>query len=471
MYCVVYTTKGTNNILLLFYYLKSNCKQSGLLPRNILYFRLSIMLIFLSILTIVSQILIYVLETDNSLLSNLLSLLSIIRYSYLFLTFLIAIWIIYLTYIALLSLYQRLYEKALKVKRLLFQPFKNLLPIKNKNTKGTNSPSPQEDGLNLNRILNYILYGVIFIFIKGIIESPIHCDDGDDDDSTTTSNKNSQSTAGKEQTETTSTTSIPNTTNNTESLNNRLGKDTTAIATEVGKAVAAAANKAIEKAGEEMTSAMGSAVSQAIGQTGLAGAIVGGMGVGASISAGQPLPVRVVTSTTLGIISGGTHVAYSGLNRGLAAAQGSRNTGSDSTPPSPGVEPTDYPFHSVNESIPLENILDNPVQDWLVGMVSLAFGNCILTLLLLFTFISKVLFSLNYELKFLDRIFPKHVSDRLRSVLLKTLKFFSGIRTFNYIMLLLVLIFSSFFLLYGLTLFYMNIEQLAELYLKIVKKV
>ena len=104
-------------------------------------------------------------------------------------------------------------------------------------------------------------------------------------------------------------------------------------------------------------------------------------------------------------------------------------------------------------------------------MVSLAFGNCILTLLLLFTFISKVLFSLNYELKFLDRIFPKHVSDILRSVLLKTFKLFSGIRTFNYIMLLLVLIFSSFFLLYGLTLFYMNIEQLAELYLKIVKKV
>jgi hypothetical protein len=91
MYCIVYTTKRTNKILLLFYYLKSNCKQSGLLPRKFLYLRLSILLIFLSILTLVSQILIYVIELDNSLLPNLLSLLSIIRYLYLFFTFLIAI--------------------------------------------------------------------------------------------------------------------------------------------------------------------------------------------------------------------------------------------------------------------------------------------------------------------------------------------------------------------------------------------
>jgi hypothetical protein len=104
-------------------------------------------------------------------------------------------------------------------------------------------------------------------------------------------------------------------------------------------------------------------------------------------------------------------------------------------------------------------------------MVTLAFANIILTLLLLFTFISKELFSLNYELKFLDRLFPKHVSDRLRYVLLKTFKIFSGIRTFNFIMLLLAIIFSSVILLYGLTLFYMNFEDLAELYLKIVKRV
>jgi len=63
--------------------------------------------------------------------------------------------------------------------------------------------------------------------------------------------------------------------------------------------------------------------------------------------------------------------AFCGLLKWLT----SLNTGSDSTPPSPGVEPMYYPFHSVNESIPLENILDNPVQDWLVSMVSLAFGN------------------------------------------------------------------------------------------------
>src|SRR5271155_31123 len=104
-------------------------------------------------------------------------------------------------------------------------------------------------------------------------------------------------------------------------------------------------------------------------------------------------------------------------------------------------------------------------------MVSLAFANVILTFLLLFTFISKVLYSLNYELKFFDHIFPKHVSDRLRSLLLKTFKISSGIRTFNFIMLLLALIFSSGVLLYALTLFYINFDHLAELYLKIVKKV
>lgn len=105
-----------------------------------------------------------------------------------------------------------------------------------------------------------------------------------------------------------------------------------------------------------------------------------------------------------------------------------------------------------------------------MGMISLSAANLMLTLLLLVTFISKVIFSLNYEFKLLDYIFPKYISDRLRFVLLKTLKIFSGIRTFNYIMLSLSLIFSSSVLLYGLTVFYINFEDLAELFLKKIKR-
>jgi hypothetical protein len=232
-----------------------------------------------------------------------------------------------------------LHEKA-KVNRLLFLLFNKLLPLKTtKSSKGPNSTSPLEDKLHLNPIFISIFYGLIFIVIKGIIDDPIYCDNDDDENSTTTSNSKSKLTA-----ENTS-----NNTNNTqpESFNSRLGKDTTAVTTELGKAVTDAAGKAIEKAG-------------------LACAIAAGMGAGATISAGQPLKVRAATSSALGVVGGITHLFMSAANRSLAAYQGSRKTGSDSTPPSPGIEPTDYPFNSVNEplnSINLEPILDNPVKD------------------------------------------------------------------------------------------------------------
>jgi hypothetical protein len=87
------------------------------------------------------------------------------------------------------------------------------------------------------------------------------------------------------------------------------------------------------------------------------------MVLGANLSSAKPLPVRVITSTTLGVVGGGTHIIFSWIYRSLVWSQDSRNTGSGYTPISPGVEPTNYPFHSVNEYIPLETILDNPVQD------------------------------------------------------------------------------------------------------------
>jgi hypothetical protein len=174
----------------------------------------------------------------------------------------------YIIYRALLRPHQRRYKKFLKVKRLLFLPFKNLLHIENnkKYSKGPNSPSPKEDVLNLNRILIYVFYGIIFTVVKGLFESPIYCDSGDDNNSTTTANNQSKHTVGNESTiqETPASRSVPNTniTNNTqtESLNSRLGIDITAITTEVGKAVATATNKATEKIGEDITTAVVSAV-------------------------------------------------------------------------------------------------------------------------------------------------------------------------------------------------------------------
>lgn len=224
----------------------------------------------------------------------------------------------------------------------------------------------------LNNIFIAILSGIFLIVIKGVFESPIYCDTGDDDDSA--SNNQTNPTAGNEPSVPTEqgaaqppSTSAQNTytTNKTEteSLNSRLGKDVSAIAVETGKVVSIAAQKAMEKVGADVTMAVGNSVSQAIGQAGLAAAIVGGMGAGVSMSSGQTLPVRMATSAALGVVSGGTHVVFSNLNRSLADSQASRKTGSDSTPPSPGLEPSDYPFHSVNESINLEPLVDNPVQE------------------------------------------------------------------------------------------------------------
>ena len=85
---------------------------------------------------------------------------------------------------------------------------------------------------------------------------------------------------------------------------------------------------------------------------------------------------------------------------------------------------------------------------------------------LLITFISKLILSLNYEFNWLNNIFSEKRSVQIRTFILKYFYVMSKIREFNIIVLIIVLIIISLFSLYFFSVFLLNLEGMCKLYLK-----
>jgi hypothetical protein len=115
----------------------------------------------------------------------------------------------------------------------------------------------------------------------------------------------------------------------------------------------------------------------------------------------------------------------------------------------------------------LEEISNNPVELLIYGIWVLHFVVLFFLFLLLFTYISKIILSLDYQLNWLDKIFSKNNSIKIRFIALKILKTLSRFRDYNIIMLILVLIFISICNLYFYSVFSFNLEDMCNLYLKI----
>jgi hypothetical protein len=140
-------------------------------------------------------------------------------------------------------------------------------------------------------------------------------------------------------------------------------------------------------------------VSQGLGQIGLSGSIVGGMGIGAKVSSGQSLAVKTAMITGGGLVGGGLQVGYSAANRLLAEAQvienNLNNTPPTETPPSPSDTSI---FNNFYHNSTLDDTTSNYVEMLLSSILLLNVGNLIFTIVLFFTFVSKIILSLNYKL-------------------------------------------------------------------------
>ena len=121
---------------------------------------------------------------------------------------------------------------------------------------------------------------------------------------------------------------------------------------------------------------------------------------------------------------------------------------------------------SIIEHLILDDLNDNTVLYLLSGILALNCTNLIIIIILFITFISKLIFSFNYQLNWLQKILPTKYSGTVRDFILRTLRIFEQIRTFNIIMTIIMLFFSAFTATYYFALFYVNLEGMCNLYLE-----
>lgn len=142
-----------------------------------------------------------------------------------------------------------------------------------------------------------------------------------------------------------------------------------------------------------------------------------------------------------------------------------------------GATPSLVPYDSTNHlsgggggfiNSSNEEILNNPVELLLYSIWVLQFVILIFLIVLLITFISKLILSFNFEFNWLNKILSAERSVQVRNIILKYLNFVSKIRELNIIVLIIVLIIISLFSLYFFSVFLLNLEGMCKLYLKYV---
>ena len=110
----------------------------------------------------------------------------------------------------------------------------------------------------------------------------------------------------------------------------------------------------------------------------------------------------------------------------------------------------------------LEQSESNPVYGLLLGMLLLHISGIMLILILLITVLGKIILSLDYELKWLDKIFSVDRSIKIRSLIKKWFKFVSRVRDLNILfqVLFLLVISGSNFFFYSF--FYFNFDEIIK---------
>lgn len=129
--------------------------------------------------------------------------------------------------------------------------------------------------------------------------------------------------------------------------------------------------------------------------------------------------------------------------------------------PSPGSGFINSPYEElINNPNPVEGLLN---CIWVLHFIIIVF-----LVILLITIISKLIFSLDYQFNWLNQIFSKETSIKIRFILSKILNIINKIRDYNILMFVIFLIIISMFHLYLYSEFMFNLESMCKLYLKIL---
>lgn len=319
------------------------------------------------------------------------------------------------------------------------------------------------------KIIKYLINGFVYcaLFIGKLFFSPvILC--ADDSESTITDNNNNTNNQNNETNQNNNTDSTGKTTIN--NFHNHIHVD--GMTRAVGEAVATTAKGTV-----------GDVAAQAITQLGIGGTIVGAMGVGATISKGQPPLTRAATTVLTGVAGGTIHVAASSMNRSLNQVSLTHNLSTNSLPQSAKPStPTSEPsspgegfINCPNEEFSIVNFMldmlnDNSVGLWLASVLILAITNLLFLIILLIAVLSKYVLSLNYQFNWVDKFLSSSNSAKVKHYLKKLIQLLIKIREYNIIMYIILLVITSTLLVYFLFNFYINLEELCKLYLKLKNK-
>lgn len=190
--------------------------------------------------------------------------------------------------------------------------------------------------------------------------------------------------------------------------------------------------------------------------TGLGVSVGAGFQAGYKSSARQPAGKRLAIATISGIAFGSTRLALVAVN--------SINLASNSNPPSLTSNPP-LPVENTFINSPLESeLLTNPVETFLYSIFTLEICTLLLSLILLQLIISKYILSLDYKFNWLNKIFSETNASRIRTILFKIIKITSGIRTYNILMVTIMVIFCCLFNSYFLYEFISNIDNMITKY-------
>jgi hypothetical protein len=221
----------------------------------------------------------------------------------------------------------------------------------------------------------------------------------------------------------------------------------------------------ITKEGGELIS---KSINNSASQLGI-GATIGGVASAvASVVKNTSLPpMQTVGLTLIGEAVGGIiHTGTTAANRTLASEflnkQNSENSGRIS------------PSEEFSSASPLESDLfygtDNSVETLLFSIYNLNIISIILIFMLILNLIIKLVLNNNLELKWLDTLIPQPYNNKLKSFIIKILKYIGKSNTINITLIIIILLIANIGSIYLLTILINNFEIFCKVYLKSIIK-
>jgi len=198
------------------------------------------------------------------------------------------------------------------------------------------------------------------------------------------------------------------------------------------------------------------------------GASIGGVATAAAkVATGSPIQKLAIVG--LGAVTGGMiHVAATTSNRAISDTMINNNSNTnivDSTPPSP-ISPSSIYESSLFESLYNSN---NPVESLILSIQLLQIISLALIFLLIVNLFFKYIGNYKFEFKFIDNLLQPY-NTRLKMILQNIINIWSKSSTINIILIIVLLLITTFASIYYMGILINHFEDFIHLYLKYINK-